>query len=122
MQVEAALRQSAICQWLATASDSDSDEASDPYVMLTQLDLGSSVSRQQHKTKGSKEKLLAELFLRPHSELTAFYSSLNENSNMESLCSSPVAGESFSESLHDKVGFMELRQGQSNMLHCRFAL
>ena len=71
--------------------------------MLTQLDLGSPVSRHLHRTRGAQEKLLAELFLRPHLELTEFYTSLRENGSLGSLCSSPIAGQSLMESLHEKV-------------------
>ena len=71
--------------------------------MLTQLDLGSTASGQHQRAKGLQEKLLAELFLRPHFELTAFFSSLDEYGSMETLCCSPLADQSLLQSLHEKV-------------------
>lgn len=102
--MEAALRQSALCEWLTINSEATSEEAfTDPDIMMTHLELGSNPAKRQRTHYGRRESLLAEGLAKSHSELSIFFAAISENATLEGLCKPPEQIYSLSGALLEKV-------------------
>ena len=75
---------------------------------MTQLELGSAVSKRRSPTKVETEALLAELLTKDHSLLEQFFGLSIKKANLQSLASALDNNVSLSQALLEKVGTQKL--------------